>query len=75
MPTYLFTISALQKALKAAGLPNTKPTIMRYEKLGVIKKSKTTIHEPGTNQTRFFTQSEIDRAVVAVKNYLLRGKK
>ena len=52
----------LQKALKEAGLPSSRPTLLKYEVNGVIDKPK---RQAGFGHMiwNFYTQDEIDECV------------
>jgi len=69
MSSQVFTKKHLAAALKEAGLPYSYPTLLNYERQGIIAK-------PNQNAEfvdrfwRFYTREEIDQAVVNVKAYL-----
>lgn len=65
----LYSKKHLLKALKAAKLPASYPTMLKYETLGVLTKPQgQVIYDDRV--WRFYTQKEIDANVQRVKNYL-----
>lgn len=65
----LFPFRFLQEALKESGLPYSKPTIIRYERLGVIR--------PGMNSIvgrqridRYYTKTEMGTIIRSLKEYV-----
>lgn len=67
--TDLFPFRFLQEALKAGGLPYTKPTIIKYERMGIIR--------PGNNSVvgrqridRLYTKEEIGSIIRSMKEFL-----
>ena len=64
----LYTRSELQYELKKAGLPSAYPTILRYEKTGVISKPVNAIHYVDRSW-RLYTSEEIERIIRQIKGH------
>lgn len=62
------TIGHLMKALKEVKLPHTKPTLLRYERKGIIQPPKSIVKHQDRNW-RIYTRAEIQECVRRVLAY------
>jgi len=69
MASQVFTKKHLAAALKEAGLPYSYPTLLNYERQGIIAKPNQNA-EYEDRFWRFYTQEEIDQAVENVRKHL-----
>lgn len=74
MTEVLYTKKYLIEALKAAKLPHTYVTLIRYETAGVIPIPRTPTQDGGRG-VRLYTTSEIESAVQRVKEHVTRKVK
>lgn len=75
MAEKMLTVRDLIKAMSKAGLPYTKPTLRKYEELGIIKPGVHSILY-GKRVWRIYTAKEIKESVKKVQKYkLLKGGK
>lgn len=65
----IFSKKHLLQALKNAGLPASYPTLLAYEKAGVVPHSEGNI-EFADRRWRFYTEEEITNIIIRVKGYL-----
>lgn len=70
----LLTKMHLLEALKAAGVPHTYKTLIRYEKAGIIPQSTTSIEYEIGPRRRLYTEDEIKEIVAKVVEYRRGGK-
>jgi hypothetical protein len=73
--TYKFTFypkGYLLKALKKANLPCTYHTLIKYEKIGVIKRPGAVI---SGSEDRFYTKDQIKEIIKEVRAYKIILKK
>jgi hypothetical protein len=73
MTQILYSKKHLLKAMKAAKLPYTYVTLLKYEKLGLIPVPRTPTDDGGRGW-RFYTEGEIKKAVERVKEYVANQK-
>jgi len=62
----MITFSKFRKALKNAGLPNTKHTIIKYERLGVIAYPKNPI-KYASRKDRAYTDEEVQENIKRIR--------
>jgi len=72
MKKEIYTKQDLYNALKEAGLPCSRPTVIRYEKLGLIAKNKTL--KGWKKATVIYTEAEIKKSVERIKEYVHNKK-
>ena len=68
-----FTISHLITALRAAKLPASKPTVLRYEHVGIIDKPDM-YTEYKNRRVREYTQEDIQKRVDQVREHIKAKK-
>lgn len=69
MSQELYSKQILLEALKEAGLPHSYPSLLRYEKKGIIQRPANEIKYPDRSW-RFYTIEEIDRIVIRIRKYI-----
>lgn len=73
MKTYmtqgLYSKKHLLQALREAGLPCSYPTLVRYEKEGIVSKPAGMVGYMD-REWRFYTQEEIEQVLAAVKAHV-----
>jgi hypothetical protein len=74
MNNNIYTKKHLLLALKEAGLPFSYPTLIAYEKAGIIPQPDSKVSFADRNW-RFYTGEEIENIVSKVKNYCESKKK
>lgn len=60
MDTKLYSITDLRTYLKSLGLPSSRPTILKYEKLGIIKTSRSKLPRVNGHEERVYIWAEIE---------------
>ncbi len=64
----LYPKKILQKALEDANLPHSYPTLLRYEKKGLVKRPKGEIHYTDRSW-RLYSEEEIAEIVEIIKKH------
>lgn len=64
----MITFSGFRKALKDANLPNSKHTIIKYERLGIISYPKNPMRY-GTRTDRTYSDAEIRENIAKIKKH------
>lgn len=64
-----YSMMHLREALADAGLPNSRLTILKYERLGIIPAPQSVENFPQTSW-RFYTLKEIEQNVQRVRAYI-----
>lgn len=66
----IYKVNVFMDHLAENGLPHTKPTIIRYEKDGIIPEARRTENnDPQTKGERLYTAREIMENTRLIKNY------
>lgn len=64
----IYKISGLRKLLKEAGVPNSRMTIIRYEKKGIIDRPAAFL-QGSSQDDRVYTQEEADIIIQKIKEH------
>jgi len=70
----LFPLKFVSAALKKSKLPYTKPTIINYERMGVIKPGSYSVVRK-SRIDRMYTAEEVGEVVRCIREYRLRTNK